>query len=389
MGAYEIAGADGIRGVEIALKEHGHRAGGHDIEIQIEGTNAIPDSATRACETLINQGVQLFIGPLSGNEAIAVREIANAHPDFTFVCGAAGSQPHFNPAENFFMFNPTGAQLLSGLGKYAHDTLGYKRIATIGEAYSFPFAQIGGFALDFINAGGTISEYLWCSLGTKDYTDYINQIPNDVDAIFSSLGGSDGLDFIEQFREKRSDLPLIAGSIFADQSCLSSLTQHSEFLTGIVSSSTHADDMDSDLARKFIKTYQTDYPDAFYAPSFFALAYYINTKALLLALDAVNGDLSKLQDALRTLKFETPIGSTHLDHHRVAVMDTVINEIKVTDAGNLYTALVKKVPQTTSTLGMSDDEFIEKANFGVYRMPGLKQNKTFADILVEQKRKNK
>lgn len=391
-GPYQVAGEDGLRGAKLALQEFGYRAGNHDIEIEIEGTNAMGVSATQACENLTRKGVKVFLGPLSGDEAIAVRGFANQHPESTFVNGSAGSQPMFNPAENFFMFNPTGAQLLSGLGKYCYETLGFRRIATIGEAYSFPFAQIGGLALDFTNHGGKISKFVWCALGTEDYTKTISEIPNDVDAVFSTLGGTDGLNFLEQFRTKYGNkLPLIAGTIFGDQSLLTSVSHHAGMLQGVVSASSHADDIDTEIWNEFLNAYRETYPaeDRFYAPSNFAITYYNNMKALLLALDEVNGDLTKLQDALKNLEFESPVGTLKLDHHRVVITDTFINEIRQNENGELYTHMLQRNPQTNCTFGMSDEEYMKVGDFGVYRMPGMKIKRTFQDVLDEAKKSGK
>ncbi|MGI9347360.1 MAG: ABC transporter substrate-binding protein, partial [Gammaproteobacteria bacterium] len=69
--------------------------------------------------------------------------------------------------------------------------------------------------------------------------------------------------------------------------------------------------------------YKEAFPDGFPSPSLFAHAYYVNTKAALLALNEVGGDLSdggeKLRTALSRLEFETPTGLVRLDHNRNAV----------------------------------------------------------------------
>jgi len=389
LGPFKVLGEDGVRGAKLALQEYNYHAGGHDLELLIEATNITPMSALAACDTLREQDVKLFIGPLSGNEALAVRQYANEHPDYVFVNGAAGSQPMFNPAKNFFMFNPTGAQLVSGLGKYAYDTLGYRKILTIGEAYSFPFAQIGGFALEFVNSGGTITEYKWCAVGVTDYTDIINQIPNDVDAVFSALSGDDGLHFIDQFLEiKGKNTPLIAGSMLVDQSVLNSITQNGELLVGVVSANTHVDDLDTNEWRKFVDAYRKAYADdGFYSPSYFAFAYYVNTKAALLALEQTNGNLSQMPAALQALTFTTPTGEVHLDHHRVAVTDIFVMEIRQNTSGGLYTHLLQRAPQTNCTLGFPDDEYMEIGDFNQQKMPGMQES--FADMMARIRRQAK
>jgi len=391
-GPYKIPGEDGVRGAKLALQEHGYKAGGQEIDLKVEATNALASSAHDACRKLIDENVKLIVGPLSGDEAVAVRDLAKNHPGHTFVNGAAGSQPMFNPTDNFFMFNATGAQVLSGLGKYCFEQRGYRRVATIGEAYSFPFAQIGGFALDYVESGGEISKFIWCALGTQDYTQHIADIPDDVDAVFSSLGGTDGIHFLQQFREQRGDIPLIAGSIFADQSLLGAVSEHATLLNGVVSASCHADDIDTESWKNFVEQYRKSYPDdGFYSPSYFSLMYYVNMKATLLALDKVSGDVSKVQEALRTLKFEAPVGTIKLDHHRVAIVDTFVNEIRQTENGELYTHTLQRVEKTNCTFGMPDDKYLEIGNFGAHRMPGMQTNEklSFEDIIKQARERGK
>jgi len=68
-GAFTVLGEDGMRGVQMALEEFGHRAGGKSIELITGASDASPDSAVRAARKLVEQdGVQVLVGPLSGSE---------------------------------------------------------------------------------------------------------------------------------------------------------------------------------------------------------------------------------------------------------------------------------------------------------------------------------
>ena len=60
-----------------------------------------------------------------------------------------------------------------------------------------------------------------------------------------------------------------------------------------------ADNDPSPEWKKFVAAYKAAFKDGFPSPSLFAHAYYVNTKAALEALDAVKGDLSNNQAALR------------------------------------------------------------------------------------------
>src|SRR5580700_6808942 len=159
-GTYTILGVDGIAGFNAAVKKYGGKAGGKELEFVIASTDATPDSAVRAVKKLIEQDhVQVLLSPLSGDEGIAVKNFSKTHPELTFINAASGAQEttYVDPAPNFFRFNMDGAQWQVGLGKYAYDTKGYRKIAIVGEDYSFSQTQAAGFILEFCGLGGQVT----------------------------------------------------------------------------------------------------------------------------------------------------------------------------------------------------------------------------------------
>ena len=168
-GTYTVLGEDGIRGHQTALNTLGKKIGDKELEFIIASTDATPDSAIRAVRKLIEQDkVQILLSPLSGDEGIAVKNFAKTRPELTFVNAASGAQEttYVDPSPNFFRFNMDGAQWQVGLGKYAYETKGYRKIATVGEDYSFIYTQVFGLVLEFCGAGGQVTNRQWVPLGT-------------------------------------------------------------------------------------------------------------------------------------------------------------------------------------------------------------------------------
>ena len=67
-GAFTVLGQDGIRGMELALKERNYTAGGYKIEVVKASSNGDPNSAVSAARKLVEQDkVQILIGPTSGS----------------------------------------------------------------------------------------------------------------------------------------------------------------------------------------------------------------------------------------------------------------------------------------------------------------------------------
>ncbi|MEZ5668978.1 MAG: ABC transporter substrate-binding protein [Alphaproteobacteria bacterium] len=364
-GAFTVLGEDGMRGVELALQEFNYTAGGRQIELITGSSDASPDSAVRAARNLVEQdGVQILIGPLSGSEGLAIRDYAKEHPDVTFLNGTSAAQDTTlrTPADNFFRFGTDGAQWMAGLGEYVYNELGYRSVAVLAEDYSFPYTQVQGFMLPFCQLGGHVPAKFWVPIGNRDFSSVIAALPEDVDAIYVALGGGDAVKFLTLYEQAGGFLPLIGGSITVDQTVLGTEGRTRDFVVGTPAAGPVADTWDDPRWTAFVEAYRAAFPDGFPSPSLFAHGYYVNTKAALLALDAVGGDLSdggaKYREALAALEFETPTGMVHLDHNRQAVADIFLTRVIEGPDGNLLNEVIKVIPQVNQTLGIPEDEFL-------------------------------
>ncbi len=369
-GPFTVLGQEGIRGVRVAVNEFGGAVAGKKIELIEQATDATPDSAVRAARTLVEQkGVKLIIGPLSGDEGLAVKDYAKTQPDVTFVNGASAAQDFTlrNPAPNVFRFSTDGAQWNAGLGTYAYQVKGYKNVAIVAEDYSFPYTQVFGFLAEFCKAGGRVASKSWVPIGNKDFSSVIAAIPDNVDAIYVALGGSDAVNFLSQYQQAGGSAPIIGGSITVDQNVLQSKGKAREVLIGTPSSGPVAELTDSPAWNTFAAAYKKQ-PDAFPSPSIFALSYYVDAKPLLMALQRTGADLSdggkKLRETLSKISYESPTGKISLDKNRNAIANEFITEVAVASDGTLYKKLVKVVSQTNQTLGFPEAEFIAMGPVG-------------------------
>ncbi len=364
-GAFTVLGEDSMRGAELAFQEFNMEAGGRPIEVITGSSDASPDSAVRAARKLVEQdGVDILIGPLSGSEGLAIRDYAFEHPEVTFINGTSAAQDTTlrNPAPNFFRFGTDGAQWMAGLGAYVYNELGYRSVAVLAEDYSFPYTQVEGFMLPFCDLGGTVPAKFWVPIGNRDYSSVIAALPEDVDAIYVALGGADAVNFLTQYEQAGGFLPLIGGSITVDQTVLGTEGRTREFVVGTPAAGPIADTWDDPRWTAFVGAYQETFPDGFPSPSLFAHGYYVNTKAALLALDAIGGDLSDggeaLRETLSNLEFETPTGMVSLDHNRQAIADIFLTRVVEGPDGNLVNEVVEVIPQVNQTLGFPEDEFL-------------------------------
>ena len=373
-GPFAAGGQDGIRGAELALKQKNGMAGGKKIEFIKGSSDATPDKAVNATRKLVEQDkVQIMIGPLSGDEGIAVKNYSKSQPNITFVNGSSGAQATtlVDPSPNFFRFHTEGAQWMVGLGEHALSK-GYKKMYLIAEDYGFPYSQVQGFMASYCAKGGHVVGKSWVPLGTKDYSSVVAKIPNDIDAVLVVLGGSDAVNFLTQYEQAGGDKPMVGGSIAVDQTVLNYKGKRRESLVGTASAGPMADSLDTADWKKFVADYKANFKDGFPSPSLFAYLYYISTRSALEGLDAVKGDLSgnqaKYRAALQSLKFNGPAGPVSIDANRNGVGTTYITEVVKNADGSLANKVVKSTPNVTQTLGLSKAEF-DKMGLGTRDIP--------------------
>jgi branched-chain amino acid transport system substrate-binding protein len=365
-GAFAAGGADGVRNVELALKLAGGMAGGKKIETVVAPTDTTPATTTRMARKLIEQDkVDIIIGPLSGSEGIAMRDYSKTVPDKTVINGISGAleTTFVDPSPNFFRFNLDGAQWGTGLGRYVIEKKGWKKVATVSADYSFGYTNFLGFAVDFCKAGGHIAERLWVPLGSSDFAGVIAKLPDDVDAIYLGMGGTDSINFLNQYQQAGGKANLIGGSIMADPTVLGSKGKAKDALKGTPTSGPFAADNPAPEWQAYVKAYQDAFPanQRFATPSLFGIGYHVATLAMIAGLNEVKGDLSdgqkKFHAALSKLKLKTPLGVVELNENRQASGSVFITEVSETADGGLTSKMVARVDNVTQTLGMSADAF--------------------------------
>ena len=366
-GPFAVPGQDGFRGIEQALNTYakvdgkdGWWLGDCEITLTKEGSDATPAVALEKAKKLIEQDdVDILIGPLSGDEGLAMKDYAKQVPDKTFVNGSSAAQDTTlrDPAPNFFRFSTDGAQWQAGLGDYAFKTKGYKNVALVAEDYSFPYTQVGGFMYEFCAAGGRVVQKNWVPLGTKDYSSVVSNLPTSgIDAIYVALGGSDAINFFTQYQAAGGKAKFIGGSITVDQSVLATVGAFADSLVGTITASPTSDNADEPAWNEYVKAYKEQFPDGLPFPGLFALSYYNETVGVLKGLQAVNGDLSDGQKAfmaaLAKVEFDGPTGKISLDSNRQAIGPNYVSEIQKGADGKLAANVISKAENINQTLNV-------------------------------------
>ena len=342
---------------------------GHPIKIV--GYGCADDTAATALaevRRLVEQdGANVVIGPLSGDEGIAVANYSKTQPGLTFINGTSGAQDTTLKVRspNFFRFNGDGAQWNGGVGDIAYRKLGWRHAVVIMDDYAFGWTSAAGFIADFCAAGGTVTR-LYPPLGTTDYSSYIAQIPQKFDGLFSAVGGSGTLNFLKQYVQARGAFKknTLAGNIFlGDPAILAAV--HNNDVGALVGQPTN-EDTTSANASAYIAALKQAYPNATpglpapgtlagLANSVFTVNYYDAAWALDKALTAVHGDLSNGQSALHTELAKTalpdaPYGAITLDPNRQAIVTNYIATVNSV-GGKPGVHTIYSVPNVNQTFG--------------------------------------
>jgi branched-chain amino acid transport system substrate-binding protein len=318
----------------------GGSVAGHPL--QIVGFGCSNDNAQRAIsetQRLMNQlGAQILIGPLSGDEAVAVAHYAQSHPKLTFINGTAGSQdPTLQIApKNFFRYNGDGAQWNAGLGDYMHNKLHWKTAAIIMDDYSFGWTSAAGIIAEFCAVGGQITKRVFAPLNTTDYSSYVRQLPapNKVDGYFWVVGGTGtvaSLKAMQQANPGSVSKTKISGNLFLEVT--GNFEQVAPLISGAIVGGfgTPGTDYKAPAALAYVAQQkkiwkslpQLGAMSTGNAYNGFYFNYYKAAWALVKGLTAVNGNIAPsqvpLQKALAKVVLNTPFGTVKLDANRQAI----------------------------------------------------------------------
>ncbi len=358
----------------------GANVAGTDIELV--GIGCGDDTGDRALQevrTLVEQnGAEVILGPLSGDEGIAIANYAKDNPDLTVINGISGAQEATLQvrAPNFFRFNGDGAQWNAGIGDALHNTAGWDTAVVIADDYGFGWTSAAGFIADFCAAGGDVVQRVFPPLGTTDYSSFIAQLPDpdEVDGYFWVVGGTGTQASLEAFVNGKGDLngEQHAGNLFFNPGLASALGTNiaGAYVGGFAS-------LPGDVSTPEIEAYIADADAAWttlngaltggedLAPSVgltfgFGYGFYTAGLALTTAMEATGGDISPaaLQGALTGMTLDAPYGSITLDANNQGIVDTFVQQL-VLEGDEVVAKTVAIIPAVDQTFGGVFDETTE------------------------------
>lgn len=368
-------GAAEYKGAELALEELGGKIAGRPVKLIKSDTGCDASQAVKKFrDTLLRDKVHAFIGPVCGNEGMAIVDWAKDYPDLPIIVAYAAPEDVTMRKRQYNVVRPgwTGTQTNYYLGEYVVKELGWKRIIMIGQDYSFPWGQSHGFIRGFCRAGGEKVLKIYHPPNTEDYSSYllkIRSMAKDYDALAMNTAGSDAVALFKQFFEFGLDkqLKLFGFTNALDSTSLETLGPKA---VGLISGMHYVEGLEYapegmftqdviDRWLRFKKAYMKKYDEV---PPCGAEQGYVCLMLYNKAVLAVNGDIEnkkkELLDALHTADMtDAPRGPFKLDEFGHATQNVYIRQVQKQDGRmvNVPIKAYKDVSQFTAYEDMKDD----------------------------------
>src|SRR3954471_24169023 len=222
-GVVASGGKEMVEGVQFYLDQVKSEMGGRKVELTIEDDASNPDTALQKARRLVEQAnVHFLCGDLLANTGLAVANYVkgNGVPYFIPIIAADDLTQRARIPNVIRIAGYSASQTTHPLGDWAWKQ-GFKKIATIGQDYTFGHEQCAGLARVFSENGGKVVQQLWHPLNTADFSPYLGQLASaGVDAVFSMQTGADGTRFIQQWATfgLKGRIPLMGSMNCTDQS---------------------------------------------------------------------------------------------------------------------------------------------------------------------------
>ena len=330
-------------GLALFLKERNGTLAGRKVELITADTGGQPAQAkTKTQELIERSNVRVIIGPLATYEALAIDDyLRQGNVPLITPTSAASLDLRFGRQVNPWLIHAVGTapQVTHPLGEYAAKTLGYKRVTTIADDFTYGHEGASGFQRTFEDNGGKIVQKLWSPLNATDYGTFIAQIKRDVDAVYIGYAGVNGLRFLKQYADYglHGKIPLLGNTTSTDEGILRVMGDEA---LGVVTAGWYAATLESTDNYRFAEAIRIANG---HDPGFYTAGTYTAGLFLENALTALKGDTSNpeaLRDTLRkTWIVNGPIGSIKLDPYGTPILNVHIRKVERRN-GKLVNAVV-------------------------------------------------
>jgi branched-chain amino acid transport system substrate-binding protein len=348
-GALAAGGRQMEEGIQLFLKERNYTLAGRKVELIVADTGGNPAGAKTKTQDLVEKSkVHVIIGPLATFEALAIDDYIKEARVPLITPTSAAQNDLAQQKKNDYVLHAVGtaAQPMHVLGEYAAKKLGYKRVATIADDFTYGHEGEAGFQQSFEDGGGKVVQKLWSPLNAVDYGSYVGQIKTNVDAVYAGFAGVNGLRFLKQFSEYglKSRLPVLGNPTCVDEGVLRNMGDEA---LGVVTASWYTATIDTQDNKRFVRAVLEEYK---VTPGFYTAGTYTAGLFLEEALNAINGrfeDGAAFVRALHSVRLtHGPMGPIRIDEYGKPVLNIYVRRVERRD-GALVNTIIETVPEVS------------------------------------------
>jgi branched-chain amino acid transport system substrate-binding protein len=359
-GALAAGGRQMEEGIQLFLKERNNTLAGRKVELFIADTGGNPAGAkTKTQELVEHNKVHVIIGPLATFEALAIDDYIRDAKVPLITPTSAAQNDLAQQKKNDYVLHAVGtaAQPMHVLGDYAAKKLGYKRVATIADDFTYGHEGEAGFQHAYEDAGGRVVQKLWSPLNAVEYGTYVGQIKPNVDAIYAGFAGINGLRFLKQLNEYglKSKVAVFGNPTCVDEGVLKNMGDEA---LGVYSASWYASTIDSPDNKRFVQAVLDEYK---VVPGFYTAGTYTAGLFLEDALQAINGrfeDQAAFVRALHNVRLARgPMGPIRVDEYGKPILNIYIRKVE-RKGGVLVNSIVETVPDVGQFWKYDPKEFM-------------------------------
>jgi branched-chain amino acid transport system substrate-binding protein len=347
-------------GIQLLLKERNNTLAGRKVELYIVDPAGNPAGAkTKTQELVEHDKVDVIIGPLATFEALAIDDYIREARVPLITPTSAAQNDLAQQKKNDYVLHAVGtaAQPMHALGEYAARKLGYKRVATIADDFTYGHEGEAGFQHAYEDSGGKVVQKLWSPLNAVEYGNYIAQIKPNVDAVYAGFAGINGLRFLKQFNEYglKAKIAVLGNPTCVDEGVLKNMGDEA---LGVYSASWYASTIDSPDNKRFVQAVLDEYK---VVPGFYTAGTYTAGLFLEDALKAIDGkfeDKAAFVRALHNVRLARgPMGPIRVDEYGKPILNIYIRKVERRN-GALVNTIVETVPDVGQFWKYDPKEFM-------------------------------
>ncbi|THE14216.1 ABC transporter substrate-binding protein [Bacillus timonensis] len=339
--------SDSIKeGFELYLEEHGGKLGGKNVELKFEDDEGNPQVGLRKYRQLVHsEKVDLLVGTTNSSIALALRDEVNKDQIPMIIPNAAADDLNWGKKSDY-VYRVSWSNWQNGyaLGEYVAENVG-KKAVIMGSDFPAGIEVLRSFKAAYEEAGGEVIKELYPKLGTNDFSTYLQEASSlEPDVIYSFFAGSDGIRYIQQYKEfgLKDKIPMSGTLEFGDLLMLEPTGDGSE---GYLAGTVYSPWLENDLNKKFVEAYEKKYGKL---PNTFSVNGYDSATVIDKALDAAGSvEAEKLIKELPGISYDSPRGPSTIDEKTHNIIQNIYITKNVMKDGKLVPEVIETKEKVT------------------------------------------